>query len=373
MERVKKKTYLFITDTDYMNGKLTGAHRRFLELVHGISKNDNVILVSYEIPQLDDISVTQYLLENTVRKTIPHHINSLINKCKKLLEIKNDIKYDYAISFGINTSICYKLCGYKNVISLFREDAIEYQQAIGASSIKIFYFMLQEICAVRMSNKIIVQCENDRKRLILRNKKFCKNVDKKVFVQINNANASWMQPYTREQVEKSDEKIKILFVGDFSNERKGHGILLPAVEKLIHDGYDIYLMIAGDGSELDKYKELYGKYKEIEFLGRVKDMGRYLSIADFEIVPSLIDSCPNTVLEALNAGVAVYGANTGGIPDLLQEKKYLFESNSHSIYCFLKEIIETRRYIDDAVNQSKQRKWLQFDWSQRIKDIIENH
>ena len=101
----------------------------------------------------------------------------------------------------------------------------------------------------------------------------------------------------------------------------------------------------------------------------MKDISEYFSKCDFEIVPSLIDSCPNTILEGLNSGIAVYGSNTGGIPDLLEEE-YLFEPSSDAIYEFIKNLIQTKRYRSDSEKQIALKDRLTFDWGSRIVNII---
>lgn len=365
-----KKTFLFVSDTYYKDGKLTGAHKRFLELVRGASKIGNVILITREIPQLNDIEATRCLIGEKRRKFFPLHISGMIDLMNVLLRIKTKIHYDYAISFGPTNTIPLQWCGYHNIISLFREDLIGYQKSIEASWIKMLYSSWQEKLAVKYSEKIIVQCENDRRNLIERNQRRCNDIDKKVYIQINNANASWMNTNTIDHSFSTDDVVRILFIGDFSNTRKGHSILLPAVSKLIDEGMKVTLLVAGNGKELDNYKKQYSAYQSIEFLGRV-NVVEYLSKCDFSIVPSLIDSCPNTVLESLNAGVAVYGANTGGIPDLLLEDKYLFNASVDDVYEFLKEIIMTRRYVRDAEAQKEIKRRLTFDWANEIIGIIE--
>lgn len=368
-----RKTFLFVTDTYYKEGKLTGAHKRFLELVRGTSKIANVILITREIPQLDDIEAERYFIGEKRRKKIPAHINGMIDLTHTLITTKNKLSYDYAISFGPTNTICLKWCGYKHIISLFREDLIGYQEALGRSNPKLLYLKLQERFAVKASDKVIVQCKNDKNNLILRNKKYDREIQNKVFIQVNNANASWMNTDSINNLGRNDEKIRIFFVGGFSDRRKGHSVLLPAISKLIDDGFPIEFYVAGDGQELDFYKHQYKKYEQIIFLGRVDNVPYYLSISDFEVVPSFIDSCPNTVLEGINAGVAVYGANRGGIPDLLKEDKYMFEPDVDSIYQFIKDKIEKKAYEQDFNEQKVIKERLTFDWSTKILDIIVNN
>ena len=368
------KTYLFITDTVFSNNNLTGAHRRFIELVNRFSEDNKIILISPEIPQLQESSnIKRYIIEKEDSR-IPHHINGMILLCKKLSELKSCLEYDYAISFHATNTICYYLCGYSNIISLFREDLIEYRKILSNNIIKNTYFRIIEILSVRASKKIFVQCLNDKINLIKRNYCFCNNVSNKVHIQINNINTSWMPPYT--EIKTYHEKkvsVNILFIGNFSDARKGHKVFLEAVSNLIDDGFVIKVFIAGNGKELDLYKNKYKDYAQLIFLGRVHCMKKYIDLCDFEVVPSLIDSCPNTILEALNIGLPVYGSNKGGIPDLLLDSNYMFSPNSKSIYNFLKDVIENKKYINDQKKQQYLKKRLTFDWGKKIMLRIEEN
>lgn len=366
-----KKTFIFISETNFKNKRLTGAHKRFLELVRTLAERDDVILVTNEIPQLQEIkNITFYYIKES-KMNFPSHIKGIIDIWKVLHKIKKNINYDYAISFGASSTLCYFLAGYNNIVSLFREDTIGYLKCLKISRLRMLYFTTLEKIAVKKSSKIIVQCINDKKSLVERNVKHCKDVERKTYIQINNANASWMS-YDSIKCKKSlDGVVRVLFIGDFSNKRKGHSVLLPAFKKLIDEGYKVELFVAGDGDELKSYSEIYKEYEKIHFLGRV-DIKEYISVCDFELVPSFIDSCPNTILEGLNAGITVYGANTGGIPDLLEKEEYLFNPDSNSIYSFVRDVIDKKRYINDLEKQKSIKNNLTFNWGLKIRDIILN-
>lgn len=365
------KKYLFASATDFVNGKLTGAHRRFLELISYIAQTEKVAFVGRTNPQLENIkNITIYPIDPDIGANLPKHVAGGLAIFQVLKKNKDLLECDYAVSFGPPTTICYWLAGVKHIVSLFREDLIGYHKALLASKKRVAYFQLQERIAVKVSEKIIVQCKNDRRNLIERNKRYCQNLADKVFIQINNSNASWMNTDSVKKTEVGNTP-KILFIGNFSDRRKGHSMLLPAVMQLQEEGFHFELLCAGDGKELNDWKNTCEKYPAIHFLGHIKNMKEYLVKSDMMIVPSLIDSCPNTVLEGLNAGIAVYGSNTGGIPDLLQDNEYLFEPNEQSIYAFLKSILESNRYLSDSARQQDIKNVLCFDWGEKIKKLIE--
>lgn len=366
-----RKKYLFASYTDFGSGRLTGAHRRFLELLTCVAQSADVEFVGRPAPQLDGAAqVTLHPIDPNAGRRLPKHLAGGFAIYKALRKNKSVLNCDYAVSFSPVTTICYRMAGVKHIVSLFREDLIGYQKALQASSKKIAYFQFQERLAVKASEKIIVQCENDRNNLIARNERYCKNLADKVFIQINNANASWMNT---DSATRPDNGLtpKILFIGNFSDRRKGHFFLLPAAMRLLDEGFRFELICVGGGRELELWQKKCENYPAIQFPGQVNNMKEYLVRSDMMLVPSLIDSCPNTVLEGLNAGIAVYGANTGGIPDLLRHDEYLFEPNEQSVYAFMKDVLVNNRYQFDAVRQQARKESLCFDWGDKIKKLIE--
>ena len=356
--------------TDFGKKKLTGAHRRFLELASKISVNNSLTLVTSIMPTVNkNKNINHICISTDSIWKFPDHVSGMINVYKGLKHVKRK-EIDCAISFNTYITVCYWLAGYRNIVSLFREDLIDYLKVVNTPKYKLFYFRIQEVLAVLFSKKIIVQCEHDKNQLIKRNKMFSKSMSQKVFVQINNVNTSWMRDVSSKKNKDSDI-INILFIGDFSNIRKGHQILLPAVKRLIDEGVKIEAFIAGDGIGLPKYSKDYANYNNIHFLGRVSNIDQYLEIADCLLVPSLIDSCPNTVLEGLNAGVTVYGCRTGGIPALLENDDYMFEPTELDLYKFLKHKFSSNEYQSDSEKQVYLKEKLTFDWVERIESIIQ--
>lgn len=367
------KTYLFITNTNYHNNKVTGAHRRFIELINSIGRDNKVILVSTDkTPGFDNTNIERVYIQDKKYKLLPSHVNRLIIISAALRKLKKNIKYDYAVSFGPVDTVCYGLNGYKNIITLLREDFLGYKKALHISNIAMAYFAKMERYTIKRSAKIIVQCSDDKEALLSRYGKKFNDLKSKIYVQTNNINASWMLNKTTKTKAKNSDTINSIFVGNFSDNRKGHHLLLPAVRRLMDEGYSLRLLVVGDGKLLEEVKSDYKNCKGIVFLGRVNNVLDLIAESDFEVVPSLIDSCPNTVLEGLSVSTPVYGTNIGGIKELLQDKKYLFEPTVGAIYSFLKIILDKKQYISDAENQKSIKKRLSFDWGKAIEEIIEN-
>jgi glycosyltransferase involved in cell wall biosynthesis len=107
-----------------------------------------------------------------------------------------------------------------------------------------------------------------------------------------------------------------LYVGRLSKE-KGVETLVRAWKEMPED---MKLKIAGTGPTFEKLKKLAGETRNIEFLGFVmpEDLSGIRKKALFTIIPSACyENAPLSVLESFADGVAVLGANIGGIPEIV--------------------------------------------------------
>ena len=89
---------------------------------------------------------------------------------------------------------------------------------------------------------------------------------------------------------------------------------------------DARLIIAGSGPEeitLKYLAESLGLNKAIEFTGCVdtEKMPALYARASIALNPSLVDNMPNSILEALAAGVPVVSTDVGGVPFIVEHEK----------------------------------------------------
>ena len=93
---------------------------------------------------------------------------------------------------------------------------------------------------------------------------------------------------------------------------------------------------------------------------------------DLIVVPSLADSCPNTMLESIYNNILVIGAKTGGIPEIINNDKFLFEPNAESLENKLFKVITDMKYRKKLYEyQEKRKKELSFNWEEKILNILE--
>lgn len=121
------------------------------------------------------------------------------------------------------------------------------------------------------------------------------------------------------------DPLEILFVGRLSVE-KGVDVLLHACAILVARTTHFRLKIAGGGAEASNLKNMtkrLGLGNQVVFLGPVprNKLGELYLSTDAVCVPSRSDPLPTVVLEAMASGVAVIGADTGGINYMVEHKK----------------------------------------------------
>jgi L-malate glycosyltransferase len=96
--------------------------------------------------------------------------------------------------------------------------------------------------------------------------------------------------------------------------------LIRAVSRLLPTHPDLYLLIVGDGEDLDSLKSLaesLGVADRVRFTGYQKDVGPWLSVMDLFALASEQESFGLVLVEAMFASLPVVATNVGGIPNIV--------------------------------------------------------
>ena len=109
-----------------------------------------------------------------------------------------------------------------------------------------------------------------------------------------------------------------VFIGEF-RELKGISYLLEALVKVsAENGRPATLAMAGDGPDAERFKSritTLGLGDRVSLLG-VRPVRAVLTRGRVVVVPSLAESLPYVVLEAVAAGLPVVATRVGGIPEI---------------------------------------------------------
>lgn len=100
---------------------------------------------------------------------------------------------------------------------------------------------------------------------------------------------------------------------------KGHDVTLAAAAQLADRQPQLQFLLLGDGPRRTELEQRAAALSNVSLLGHRSDIGNYLAALDLFVFPSLTEGMGSSILEAMQAGVAVIASNAGGIPDLIDD------------------------------------------------------
>ena len=103
---------------------------------------------------------------------------------------------------------------------------------------------------------------------------------------------------------------------------KAHDVLIDAFASLSTVHPDVELVIVGTGNrdaELRALATQRGVAARVHFLGHRDDVAGILAGGDIFVLPSRTEAFPNSVMEAMAAGLPVIATAVGGVPELIQD------------------------------------------------------
>ncbi len=125
----------------------------------------------------------------------------------------------------------------------------------------------------------------------------------------------------------SDQKdwTTILFAGRLTSQ-KGLDVLLRAFAEIIQKHRDLKLLVAGDGAlktDLESLCRTLGLQQNVDFLGAISraEMPKLYKAADIFVLPSISESFPNSLLEAMAMEKPIIATRVGAVPEIIQDGK----------------------------------------------------
>lgn len=161
-----------------------------------------------------------------------------------------------------------------------------------------------------------------------------------------------------DQFGASTEQLVIGSIGRLAEE-KGFDLLIEAFARVVAQGVDARLVIAGEGpaqAVLERAAAESGVAERIELVGFCQDTRAFLESLDLFVLSSLREGLPNVVLEAMAVGAAVIATNVGGVGRVVEDgvNGRLIESESvdqitAAILDLAKSAELRQRYAENAV------------------------
>lgn len=181
---------------------------------------------------------------------------------------------------------------------------------------------------------------------------------------------------------KKDEQM-ILCVGRLV-EKKGIQYLLPAFSEVLKKIPKCKLVIVGDGylnNSLKEQTKKLGLENKVFFTKEIshKDLPKYYCAADLFVLPSIIDKTGNretqgvVYLEAMACKCPVIGTNTGGIPDVIQDKEtglLVKEKDPKELSKAIILLLTNKKLSQSLINNSTKSILSKFNWRNIAKKYI---
>lgn len=179
------------------------------------------------------------------------------------------------------------------------------------------------------------------------------------------------------------EKIRIGYVGRITPE-KGLNILIEAFLRLINEGFNLELLIVGNGNELyiNKLKNRANDLileNKVFFIESVNS--DYLSLLysniDILVLPSLTttrwkEQFGRVLIEAMACETAVIGSSSGEIPGVIGDAGIVFkEGDVNDLFLKLKELILNSDLRKEFAKKGKKRVDKLYSWEAVSKQLKE--
>ena len=114
---------------------------------------------------------------------------------------------------------------------------------------------------------------------------------------------------------------KLVFVGRLI-ECKGISFLIEGFKMVLNSGIKAKLYLVGSGEEENRLKEIVccqELEEEVVFLGYSDNPLAIIKMMDLLVLPSKEEGFGRVLLEAMDAGIAVIGTKSGGIPEIIED------------------------------------------------------
>lgn len=158
---------------------------------------------------------------------------------------------------------------------------------------------------------------------------------------------------------RNNEKITLINVGTLYY-IKNQAFLIKTFKRLIDKGYDLKLLILGDGElrkELEELVKDLNLQNNVEFKGIVNNVNDYLLQADIYCSTSIYEGLPISQLEAMACGLPIISSKAGGVVDIVKNdfNGYICDELDEEKYAQLIEklVLDEKLRIELGLNSRK--------------------
>lgn len=275
-----------------------------------------------DIGEMEEAGIKVIILRMKREISLLADLAAFLKLCFYIKRGRYDIVHTQSSKAGFLGRLSARLMGVKTVIHTphcFCFQALDMRRIE-----KLFYFYIEKFAAL-FCDKIIAVSESQRDDIIKRGL-----VNPGKVITIENGIDVCRFADNRFDVNKKKQELGLnhgsIILGTVGvlNESKGHRYLIEAASQIIQEGFDIRLIIAGEGvlhRDLEILSDNLGLDSRIKLLGFRQDMPGLFALMDIFVFPSLWEGMSLALLEAMACGLPVISTNVHGAVDLIRENK----------------------------------------------------
>ena len=159
---------------------------------------------------------------------------------------------------------------------------------------------------------------------------------------------------------------------------KGQDVLIKAISKLSQQGHQVKALIVGHAME-DSYLSVMkenvkksGLEQNIKFMGFVENIQDWMQACDVTLLASKEETFGLVLAEAMHAGVAVIGTNSGGVPEIIEHDKtgFLFDYGDVDKLCeYILEFKNNQQKMQDYARAGQEKAKQLFDINKHYVEL----
>lgn len=310
-------------------GDIGGAKSHVLSLVKELGKHIDVKLISFRTGAFADEAYAMGINIEIVRT------GTIFSDIKMVLDIIKKEGYDIIHSHGAKANmiavVVKKITGLPVVTTVHSDYRLDYLQNI----LKMFSFGMINTVALRFIDYYIAVSKNFKDMLIER-----RFHPQNIFTVYNGIN------FENKTLKLTKEEFLSKYNLNFGKDDviigilarlhpvKGISTFLQAAAEVVKEAPSVRFLIAGDGDErkaLERKAAALGLEKNVFFLGFINDPLEFVNTIDINVLTSLSESFPYSILEGTLFKKATISSNVGGISDLIESGRngFLFEPKDY--------------------------------------------
>jgi len=167
-----------------------------------------------------------------------------------------------------------------------------------------------------------------------------------------------------------EDKIVLVCIASMANVRKGCIYFLEAAKQLEEDDRFIFIHVGYSGN----LANCPSNFIPIRYEKDQEKLARYYSLADLFVFPSLLDTMPNTCLEALACGSPLLCFNISGMPYIADESvaNFVEPRNVSQMVNVIREISKKNEDIITRCREYAKQRYDNKKYYQRLLEIGRN-